>query len=220
MAAMFIEDSIRHIVWDWNGTLLDDAGACVAAINRMLAARSEPAVTLERYGEIFGFPVKDYYRRAGFDLDMEDWDALAREYHDHYAETSREAPLRDGAVETLSELRGRGVGFSVLSAAERSRLVAGLASRGIGHFFEAVYGLDDLYAESKHMLGRRLLDELGLTPATTLVVGDTIHDFEVAEALGCPCVLITAGHQAEHRLRRCGCPVYLDLRRFSAGFTK
>jgi phosphoglycolate phosphatase len=203
---------IRHIVWDWNGTLLDDAAACVAALNRMLEKRRLPPVNLRQYQEAFGFPVKDYYLTLGFDFTRDDWDDVAGEFHDFYAIASATSPLRAGAMELLQRLRERGMPMSILSACEQSILEQMLTARGIRSFFEHVRGLSNLFATSKADIGRALLADIALPPEQVLLIGDTLHDHEVARELGCECLLVAGGHQAEHRLAGCGCDVVSDLR--------
>lgn len=198
-------DGIQHVIWDWNGTLLDDVEACVGAINPLLRQRGLPCLRPSSYRAKFGFPVKEYYARLGFDMAAEDWDVLARAFHRHYARTSRSAPLRAGAMATLRFLRARGIAMSVLSASERSILKRMLCVHGIAGFFDHIYGLDDLYAGSKLELGRKLVRSIGVAPGCTLLVGDTRHDFEVARDMRCHCVLMTGGHQSASRLRSCGC---------------
>jgi phosphoglycolate phosphatase len=82
-----------------------------------------------------------------------------------------------------------------------------IAERGVDSRFQHVWGLGDLFAESKIDLGRRMLKAVGMNPATVLLVGDTVHDYEVARQLGCRVVLVAGGHQSERRLRACGCPI-------------
>jgi phosphoglycolate phosphatase len=200
----------RHIVWDWNGTLLDDVAACVAAINRMLRPRGLRAIEAAEYRRIFGFPVQNYYRALGFTFTPAEWDGLAREFHEHYAETSRDAALRRGVAASLAHVQARGTPMSVLSASERSILIRMLEARGIRPFFRRIYGLGDLYAHSKLDLGRQLLAEVGLPAAEVLLIGDTTHDYEVARELGCPCLLVAGGHQSPERLRACGTDVLDD----------
>ena len=197
----------RHIVWDWNGTLLNDVEACVRAANHMLARRSLQPLDTDRYRRIFGFPVRGYYAALGFDLAREDWDALAREFHDHYHAESRAVTLRDGIGAFLAEISARDVPMSILSASESSILTRMLREQGIEHHFQHVFGLSNLYAGSKMDLGRKLLDQLAIPPAQVLLVGDTIHDYEVACELECRCVLLAGGHQATDRLQQCGCDV-------------
>lgn len=202
---------VQHLIWDWNGTLLDDVDACVAAINRMLERRGMPVVDRQSYREEFEFPVKNYYLTLGFDLEREDWNAMAREFHDYYAETSADSKLRPGVTPVLDGFLRAGVPMSVLSASELSILEGMMTTRGIRGCFGEVRGLDNLHATSKVGLGRELMAKLAMPADQVLLVGDTVHDFEVAEELGCRCVLVAGGHQAEHRLRRCGCPVVASL---------
>ena len=203
--------ALRHIIWDWNGTLFDDISACVGSINQMLAERRLPILDYERYRGVFGFPVRDFYLRIGFDLDTEDWNRLARDYHDRYLELSRNTPLRPGSRTLLEHVRSRGISMSLLSASEQSILDDMLAHRGIASFFDGVYGLDNLHAVSKLDIGRKLLSDLAVEPASAVLVGDTTHDYDVASALGCGCLLMAGGHQAKHRLEQCGCEVASDL---------
>lgn len=201
----------RHVIWDWNGTLLDDVSACVAAINTLLERRGMRRISAREYADVFDFPVQDYYVKLGFDFTREDWDLLAREYHSVYAVTSADAPLHAGAVDTLNALRGAGSTLSVLSASETGLLRRMMAERGILGHFRHIYGLSNLYAHSKLDLGHELLKISGYHRGDSVLVGDTVHDFEVAQALGAACLLMTSGHQSEAKLRRCGCPVVGSL---------
>ncbi len=198
---------IEHLVWDWNGTLLDDAAACVQALNRMLARRRLPAVGLDEYLDVFDFPVQDYYVKLGFDFSREDWDRNANEFHNHYDELVVACGLRDGVIDLLQHWAARGMPMSILSASEQGRLERTLSEWGIRDYFCHIIGLDNVYATSKVQQGRRLMEELGLSPSSVLLIGDTTHDHDVASTLGCRCLLLTGGHHAEHRLRACGCPV-------------
>ena len=203
---------IDHIIWDWNGTLLADTAACVQSLNVILRRRRMPPITLRAYRDVFCFPVRDYYHRIGLALDDEGWDGLTREYHASYRHLSRQSPLRRGAMRALRGLRGLRMTMSVLSASELSLLETMIRERDIREFFTRVCGLPDLYAHSKVDLGRRLLHDSASHPKHALIVGDSIHDHEVAVELGCQCVLLSGGHQSVRRLRQCGCPVVPDLR--------
>ena len=58
---------IAGIIWDWNGTLLNDMELCVHTINEMLQKRNLHELSVDEYKEVFSFPVKDYYQKIGFD---------------------------------------------------------------------------------------------------------------------------------------------------------
>lgn len=202
---------IEHIVWDWNGTLVDDVAACVEAINVLLQRRGKTPISRDQYIEIFDFPVKNYYLTLGFDFASEDWDSITREYHEAYERTARHALLKDGIVEMLDLMLSRNLPMSILSASETSILEKMLAARNIRSYFTSIYGLDNLHASSKLELGRLMMSEIGVSGEKVLLIGDTKHDFKVARDLGIGCVLVAGGHQAEHRLAKCGCRVMSSI---------
>ncbi len=204
-------ENLPHVVWDWNGTLLDDTAACVHALNRLLHRHGVRPVTETAYRNDFGFPVRDYYRRLGLLVTPESWEILTREYHVHYAETSLRAPLRRGAREALETLRRARIRMSILSACETGILERMLMARGIRPFFQHVYGLPNLDADSKLDIGKTLMAQLGVPSSRVLLVGDTCHDWEVAEILQCQCVLLAGGHQATWRLQECPCEVIVEF---------
>ena len=201
---------LQHIIWDWNGTLLDDTQAGVNVINAMLAARGLNEIDVPTYRDIFGFPVVNFYRAIGFPVDSENWDAVAHEFHDRFlADTS--IRLHHHALFALDCFRNAGIGQSILSASEQNMLDAMLAQYGIAHYFECIYGVDNLYGHSKLELGRTLLQRLSADPDAVLLIGDSLHDHEVSQALGVRCLLIAQGHQSRERLARSGAPVLESL---------
>jgi len=200
----------QHVIWDWNGTLLDDTQAGVNAVNAMLIARQLPTLDVPTYREIFGFPVKNFYRAVGFRLEAEDWDAMAREFHERFlADTT--IRLHADATRALTCFKDAGVGQSILSASEQSILDTMLTDFGVADFFDVVFGVDNLYGHSKLDLGHALLNRLGLPPEVILMIGDSLHDREVADALGVHCLLIAQGHQSYARLAQSGAPVLNSL---------
>ena len=199
------------ILWDWNGTLLDDVQLCVDALNRLLARFGySQRYDHEQYRAIFGFPVQDYYARAGFDFTRHSFDELAVSFMADYIPASEACPLMDGAREVLETFRTAGLHQVILSASPITTLEHQVAERGVASYFDRLLGLGDIYAKSKVDLGLRYLREAGFDPHRA--VGDSTHDFEVAQALGVHCVLQSGGHQPPEVLRRTGAPVVPGLR--------
>ena len=207
----------RHIVWDWNGTLLDDVQAAVNSINLMLAARRLPLTTVARYRETFGFPVRFYYDTIGLHIADTEWDAVAHEFHANFLKEPT-IRLNPAAPAVLRFCRDAGCGLSILSASEQSILDRMLADAGIAACFDHVMGVDNLYGHSKVEIGRHLMAKLAVDGGRVLFVGDTLHDHEVASALHCDCLLIADGHQTPARLRTAHCPMIENLAEFPAFF--
>lgn len=200
-----------HLIWDFNGTILDDVGLGVNSVNTMLEARGLSVIpSIERYREIFGFPIREYYRGLGFDFEAEDYEGeLAPEWVALYSAGEKHCPLYDGVRETLAEVAARGVPQLIISAAQQGQLRSQLEARGILDRFEAVYGLGDFLAKSKESIVRAWRAEH--PDARPLFVGDTTHDAEVADAIGADCVLFCGGHQSATRLSVCGKPIITSI---------
>ncbi|HTX87494.1 MAG TPA: HAD family hydrolase [Bacteroidales bacterium] len=195
----------RHIIWDWNGTLLDDAWLCVEVMNGMLKKRGLPLLTLEIYRSIFDFPVKDYYIKLGFDFEQEPFEKVGMEFMVLYNLRQRECSLHPEVKQVLETVHEKGYLQSILSAREEQELRQEVKQLGVSPFFKEVYGLDDHYAHGKTDVGIRLLQKLNTQKEQVLFIGDTLHDAEVARELGIDCILVPNGHQSEERLRRCEC---------------
>jgi len=95
----------------------------------------------------------------------------------------------------------------VLSATKRDMLLEQIAQFDIQHHFAAILGLGDIYAGSKEEIGRQYLLSSGIAPKDTFMIGDTLHDADVARAIGAKCVLVSRGHQSRQTLLTAGVPV-------------
>lgn len=206
----------RHVVWDWNGTLFDDAALCVEVMNGLLCLRAMPPLSPERYRALFDFPVRDYYLRLGFDFAQESFERLGAEFIEAYERRRLDAPLRRDALSTLERLRVLGVGQSVLSAYRQVSLEELIDFFGLRPFFVRLTGAKDLYAFGKRAEGLACLEGLNAPAAEVLFIGDTVHDYEVARAMGTDCVLLCGGHQAPEKLAATGAPVFSTLADLSA----
>jgi phosphoglycolate phosphatase len=199
------------IIWDWNGTLLDDVAICMESINSMLKERMLDELTHDSYRHVFTFPVIDYYREVGFDFEQENWELVAMEFMERYFEKLPRCPLFPDAIPTLDYFNKQGYRQVILSAMEQNALVASVKDKGIGKYFQQIVGIDNHYAAGKSGNGHAIIDEHSLNPENTWFIGDTLHDAEIARELGCRCLLISNGHQDKDRLAKAGIPILNSL---------
>jgi phosphoglycolate phosphatase len=201
----------QHIIWDWNGTLLDDLALSLDLVNDMLIHRGLIPLTLERYREVFTFPVQSYYESIGFDFAREAFEELSSAYVTAYKSRRHECSLYPEARIILEHVHGSGQSQSVLSAHDQETLSELVAAFDVIHLFQHLIGLENSHAISKIHQGRRLLTMLRIQASEVLLIGDTQHDAEVAQALGIDCVLVSHGHQTKNRLKQRGVPVVDSL---------
>ncbi len=198
-----------HIIWDFNGTILDDVQVSIDSANRLLAAHSLPIIgTVEDYREKFGFPIIDYYRRMGFDFEVTPYADLAVEWVAYYMEYQKEASLFKDIPEVLKKLKEKGISQIILSATEVNMLEGQVRELGIREYFDTLLGLSNIHAYSKTEIGRGWIE--AHPEAVPLMIGDTDHDAQVAEAMGIDCVLLACGHQKRSHLEKCKCLFVAD----------
>ncbi len=195
----------RHVFFDWNGTLQDDVLAAVAGTNALLSDQGRPEITLDRYRGVFSFPARSSYAALGIDLEHHDWDALCDRFFSVFA--AHPVALFPGAEGALRSLRAAGVTLSIVTSSERRSVERALDRYGIRDAFGAVSGQSDAAAGSKIGQALALFRSLGIGPEEACMVGDTGHDKEVADEIGCPCVLLASGYESRTRLAARGVPV-------------
>ena len=206
-----VAQKYKHIIWDWNGTLFDDRWLCLETINHLLQERQLPVLSPERYETIFGFPVIEYYKQAGFDFTDEPFEVVSTAFIEGYEARRSQCQLREGTVPVLSRIRQMGLSQSILWASKQSLLNLVVDHHDLSHFFIKVMGIDNHHAAGKLAIGQVWIDEINIPPNEILLIGDTTHDYEVAQALGIDCWLMPSGHQSRVRLAACGTKVIDSL---------
>jgi phosphoglycolate phosphatase len=194
----------KAVIWDWNGTLLNDTGICVSAMNTLLRERQLPEIDIDTYQNVFTFPVKDYYQAIGFDFAKEAFEVPALAFMDLYIERIIGASLHQDARTVMELLKEKGIRQFMLSAMEQQLLERLLTHFDLHPFLETALGIEDHLGGGKTHRGKQLLSEMQVEAHDCLFVGDTLHDKEVAQAIGCPFVLLSIGHQSAARLQADG----------------
>jgi phosphoglycolate phosphatase len=189
-----------HIIWDWNGTLLDDTWLCLELINKQLQRQGLPVLSMETYRGIFDFPVADFYRMIGFDFRKIPYETIAALFHGDYCLRRFECSLHRGAERILGRAQSCGMRNSLLSAYMSSYLREMTGHYGLDNYFSHIVGLDNPYGKGKTEEGRWLIERLDCGAESVLMVGDSTHDYEVARELGVRCVLVAGGHYTRERI--------------------
>ena len=195
-----------HVIWDFNGTVLNDVQVGIDSVNVLLMKRRISVIaSADDYRRVFGFPIIEYYKRIGFDFDSEDYSDVAVEWVDEYMSRVSEAYINDGVVEMLNIIRQKGMKNVLVSATEINMLKKQISSLGISHLFDGVYGLDNIHAQNKIAVAVEWRESA--KEAKALLIGDTDHDFQTAKAINADCLLYLGGHQSKERLAGLGCPL-------------
>jgi len=202
---------INHIIWDWNGTLLNDIDVSVKIVNQLLKNRGLPAISLQHHRQFFRFPIQQYYEKLGFNFSKESFQSLSENYIGRYLKLIHQAPLQRAATKILKTFQRMGIGQSLLSAMEKNILFKMVRKFKLESFFQKIVGIDNFRADSKLNQGKRFIEQRTESPRQILMIGDTEHDLEVARVMGCQCILFSGGHQTGKKLKLLGVPVISRL---------
>lgn len=196
------------VIWDWNGTLADDVGASLRAVNDSLQARNMAPIDLGAYHSYIDTPIIRFYEHL-FDLNQVPMEILSREFHAGYEKYF--SGLQKGAEELLKVLRDQGTIQVLLSSSNQQIILRDTEKLGVRKYFDLILGAQDYAAGSKIQRGIDFMSQQSFLPETAVMIGDTLHDFEAAEAMGTKCILFSGGHQGKADLMTAGVPVVDDF---------
>ncbi len=201
---------MAHLVWDWNGTLLDDTALVVAATNATLVGLGGREVSVDDHRHGFTRPVADYYARLlGRPVGPDEFARLDETFHAVYRAGLDGAGL---APDALAALAAWGGTQSLLSMFFHDDLVALVRRLGLEPVLARVDGLRAVVGggpKAPHLVAH--LAALGVAPDEAVLVADTVDDAEAAQAVGAAIVLYDGGITDAARLRATGAPVVSSL---------
>ncbi|MCA1193840.1 HAD family hydrolase [Saccharopolyspora sp. 6V] len=188
-----------HIVWDWNGTLLDDGEAMIGAV---IAAFADAglAVTVEDHQRLFTRPISVFCERlANGPLAAAELAELLGGFDEHYARALPDLALAADAESALAGWAASGGTQSLLSMCPHEVLVPMVRAAGITGSFRHVQGRSGEFADTKAAHVRAHLRALGdPDPARVVFIGDTVDDAAAAASVGARCVVYHSGRSALH----------------------
>ncbi|MBO5936422.1 MAG: HAD family hydrolase [Clostridia bacterium] len=198
----------KYIIWDWNGTILDDLQMNFEVENTLLSRRGRKLIKdIDEYHEKFQFPIIRFYESLDFDLENEKFEDIAREYVLEFDERFYELEVFPDAESIIREFKYKGIEQIILSQTEQRWLEKQVSYHDMAYLFTDLLGARDIYVKGKVGIALEWITKNNIDTAQVLMVGDTLHDFEVAETLGCDCILIARGHQPKEKLLTTGAVV-------------
>lgn len=194
---------MKTIIWDYNGTIIDDVSLCLEVEKVMLKDRGMYAeYTLDDYRDLFCFPVIDYYKKLGYTFENETYEEISVEFNELYDLGFARCGLVDGVLEKIRESCEKGYRNVILSACQHDKLIYQMEQLGISQYFEDMMGIDNNLAGSKIEMAKNWMRQSRTDPSECLFIGDSIHDMDTARAIGVNhFVLVAEGHQSYRVLR-------------------
>ncbi|MEG0077170.1 HAD family hydrolase [Anaerorhabdus sp.] len=203
---------MKMMIWDWNGTLLNDAECCFHVLNDLCKERNIKTLdSVEQYREIFCFPVIRVYEQMGFDLTAQSFEDVSVDYTKGYQSTYLNYSLHDYAIDSLKQNIDEGIINVLLSASQIDILKKQAQEYECNEYFEEILGLNNIYAHSKVDLAKEFIEKSQIDCRDIVWIGDSAHDYECAKECGTHCILVAQGHQTKQALCNTGAIVASDL---------
>jgi len=189
------------VVFDWDGTLLDSAGAIVNAIQAACRDLDLPVPDKARASHVIGLGLADAMRHAVPDLAPENYQAMVDRYRFHYLSGDHALTLFDGVPAMLARLHAAGHVLAVATGKSRLGLERALDHSGLRPYFSASRCADECHSKPHPQMLEELMAEFGTPASATVMIGDTSHDLLMAQNAGVGALAVTYGaHPHDHLL--------------------
>jgi len=188
---------IKNIIFDFNGTILNDAHLCYDIELKMVKELNLPSFSFKFYKDNFVHPVSEYYKKIGLDESKYDYSKLNEKFFNEYKKRNiNEAKLFNGVIKTLKILKKDDFNLYILSATNIDLLKEQLDRLKILSYFKEVIGSSKIDSKGKTQYGKEFISSHNLNKSNALLIGDTLHDFEVANIFDIDVILFSKGHNS------------------------
>ena len=200
---------ITHIIWDYNGTVVDDVDTAVAAVNAMLKKRGLPPTNKETYKDTLVMPLEKYYSTVG--ILNADIPSLSVEFREESENNSHLSKIFEGVFEVVSFAKNKGITNILMSSLYCKYLELEVEKYGIRKYFDFIMGMKDTSVGSKYNMAYEYISKNSINPENVLFIGDLISDAQTAKKIGGKCILIPNGHNSKKRCENEGVTVCENL---------
>lgn len=214
---------IHACVFDLDGTLVDTLSDFHVSINHMLRALGRPELTREAVGIMVGkggayllhsallypTPLSDAAAAA---IDPALYDRARMLYTAEYERINgRYAAVFPGVVAGLTALKKRGLALACLTNKPAAHAKVLLDLKGLTPYFRQIFGGDSFARKKPDPLPlQETCKALGVAPADTVMVGDSVNDAGAGHAAGSAVALVSYGYNHGRPVREIAAEWYLD----------
>ena len=192
------------VVFDWDGTLSDSTAAIARAIQDAAADLGLPVPDDATASHVIGLGLHEALALAVPTLARERTAEFSARYRVHYLAREAELTLFPGARELVAELHAAGVILAIATGKSQRGLQRALEVAGFGSEFAASRCADQTFPKPHPAMLLELTEELMVAPERTLMIGDTTHDLQMAQAANTAAVGLAQGAHPYEQLAACG----------------
>lgn len=181
------------IVFDWDGTLMDSAGAIASSIQAACGDLGLIVPTEHAARHIIGLGLNEAIAHLLPNFAVAEYPKLVDRYRYHFLRQDADIPLFNGAERLVRGLNKSGFLLGVATGKGRAGLNRVLEQTSLGGYFHATRCADECFSKPHPEMLLQLMEELGSTPQRTLMIGDTSHDLQMAQNAGVAALAVSYG---------------------------
>lgn len=193
---------VKLVVFDWDGTLMDSTGTISRCIRQSCqeAGLPDPGASIANY--VIGLGLHDALRHAAPGASETQVARLVDRYRHYYRMWGDDLVLFDDARPVITQLEQEGYLLAVATGKNRLGLATAFDRTGVGVHFLTSRCADECNPKPHPQMLHEIMDELGVTPEQTVMIGDTTHDINMAKAAGSLSIGVTTGAHPMDSLQR------------------
>jgi phosphoglycolate phosphatase len=196
--------TVEAIIFDWDGTLMDSEARILACLNAAFQEINQPIPDRHQARQIIGLGLDEALATLVPQLTIGIRKDLAERYRAHFlADHFQPSPLFPGVTDMLKQLHTEGLKLAIATGKSRRGLEIAFRQTGLEPLFHATRCADETQSKPHPQMLLELLAELNTTAATTLMVGDTSFDMDMARQIQMPAVAVSQGVHSPERLLAC-----------------
>ena len=201
----------KLLVFDWDGTLLDSITTIVRCTQQTLEELGLPPAIEEDIRSAIGLGLRETVESFCPGCDQQTFDRIVETYRRlWFGGFAREPTLFEGVPEFLEGSLAEGRLLAVATAKSRKGLATDLERTGVAGLFQASRTVDEAASKPSPQMLLEILDELGVRPEQALMVGDAVHDLEMARNAGVSSVAVASGTGGRQALLETGALTCLE----------
>lgn len=193
-------DSVELVVFDWDGTVVDSTPSIASAIQQSCEDLGLAIPSVDDARWVIGLGLQDALSRVAPNLSAERQGALTDRFRHHYLSRYEQLQMFPGMMQVLTELHGSGMPLAVATGKTRVGLERSFDLTGTRHLFASSRCADESEPKPAPRMVLEICAELGISPSSTLVIGDTTHDIFMAKSAGAEALAVGYGAHATEEL--------------------
>ena len=169
------------IIFDWDGTLSDSVGLITDLMIQSFVLHNVEPPSRGEVADILGIKLSEAFKILLEEKNQNNSELILNSYLDLYNRSQNKVKLFDGVEYGIKELHRCGYKIAIATGGGRNYLESCLSQTSIRNNISVTKTSDDCFSKPHPQMCKEIMDELLIEPEKSIVIGDSIHDLQMAK---------------------------------------